>query len=674
MVILQEVGRWGLSRLVFFRAMIVLNVTFPFVQWVTILVAPEIRPFEAAAYYLPAFGIFFWSATFVSDWAKRNVLLWVRAGSYTYVASMIYWQYINDFSLVLSHPYILGFLVGSMLQDNARQIRYYYIVLGVLFFVAACLAQRTALPLWYFVAVHWFGYYLTATFLIRSLKNVEELRASQHLAEARSVDLERLLDSFSAMVCYKDRYNRITHVNQAYADFLGQPKTFFQGVYLHSLLPKALAETYFLEDKRIFDTKQPEFNFVEQIQLPDGAIRWVRSDKRPLLDPYGNVEGIVIYSVDITPQKAAEEQLRESEARWRGIFDKSPVGMVFTDAQLNLIQANGALLKMLGLATGALTPERISELLFHEKERSLDWFHEWAAAGGRELFTKNIRFVHEGKELILVSELIVFEGPGGQPAFVLGILQDITEGHHWEEQQKGYAKRLEDINRELEDFAHAASHDLREPLRTITSYVQLLRRRQEDKLDSEGLEFMRFIEKAAQRMNTQILGLLNYSRTGKEDSARTWLRTDLVLAELLEILHFQIVEAGAEITVSPLPDVYMVEEHLRALFQNLIGNGLKYRSERPVHIRIWAETLADDAVRFWVADNGIGIAPEFYERIFALFRRLHRQDEVEGAGIGLSICKKIVQLYGGQIGVESKLGEGSSFWFTLPKSAEAEAQ
>jgi light-regulated signal transduction histidine kinase (bacteriophytochrome) len=178
---------------------------------------------------------------------------------------------------------------------------------------------------------------------------------------------------------------------------------------------------------------------------------------------------------------------------------------------------------------------------------------------------------------------------------------------------------------------------------------------------------MGFIEKATLRMNTLILGLLNYSRTGREESLKTLVDPNTVLEELMTILHFQIQEAEAAIEIGELPKVLVVEDHLRAVFQNLIVNAIKYRSDRPLMVRIWSDETETD-VRFWVSDNGIGIAPEFRERIFGLFRRLHRQDEIEGAGLGLSICKKIVQIYGGQIGMEPNGERGSAFWFVFPKS------
>jgi PAS domain S-box-containing protein len=435
--------------------------------------------------------------------------------------------------------YILGIAIGTVLHTTIRQIITYAVVVAIVFASTIYWADSTPLKKWYLVGTHWSGYLLTTFFIVNNLNNVNALKKSQRLAEERSKELERLLDSFSAMVCYKDRFNRVTRVNQAFADYMGKPKEELEGLNLNVFIPQDLAENYYLEDKAIFDTRQPMLNIVEKIMLPNGLFRWVRSDKRPLFDSYGQVQGLVIYSVDITPQMDAEHQQRE------------------------------------------------------------------------------------------------------------------------------YALQLERNNRDLEEFAYAASHDLREPLRTITSYVQLLRRRQQHKLDDEGLEFMQFIEKASHRMNTLILGLLNYSRAGRVESHKILLDPNALLEELLGILQFQIKESCAMVEINQLPKVYMVEEHLRALFQNLISNALKYRGDRPLKIRIWCEEI-DGAMRFVVADNGIGIAPEYADRIFGLFRRLHRQDEIEGAGLGLSICKKIVQVYGGQIGVESSPGEGSSFWFIFP--------
>jgi PAS domain S-box-containing protein len=540
-VLLDLVDRLGKSERWFLRFMLLLNMSFPVAQAAVLFAEPQLQPIFWANWLIGGSGFVFWLLSFTGEWAREKLGLFNRICSYFYVCTMLYWLHLNNFEQVLSSLYVLGFLIGSILHTNERQIVAYSVVVGCTFAFSIYWAEHTPLEKWYLLGTHWLGYSMTAYFLVNNLRNMRALKQSREVEKERTVELERLLDSFSAMVCYKDRNNRVTRVNQAFADYMGQPKEFFEGLLLQEIIPPELAENYFLEDKAVMDSGRPLLNVVEKVFLPTGGHRWVRSDKRPLFDKNERVQGLVIYAVDITPQMDAEEQ------------------------------------------------------------------------------------------------------------------------------QKEYARRLERNNRDLEEFAYAASHDLREPLRTITSYVQLLRKRHQQHIDAEGQEFMGFIEKATLRMNTLILGLLNYSRTGREESLKTLVDPNTVLEELMTILHFQIQEAEAAIEIGELPKVLVVEDHLRAVFQNLIVNAIKYRSDRPLMVRIWSDETETD-VRFWVSDNGIGIAPEFRERIFGLFRRLHRQDEIEGAGLGLSICKKIVQIYGGQIGMEPNGERGSAFWFVFPKS------
>jgi light-regulated signal transduction histidine kinase (bacteriophytochrome) len=228
-------------------------------------------------------------------------------------------------------------------------------------------------------------------------------------------------------------------------------------------------------------------------------------------------------------------------------------------------------------------------------------------------------------------------------------------------------------NAELEQFAWAASHDLKEPLRTVVSYCQLLLRRRQHSVDPEELEFMQYIRGAVDRMHALIDGLLAYSRAMYEP-LETARRTDAgaVAAEAVQVFQDVIEQTGAIISIDPLPPVTVHEAPLLQVFQNLIGNALKYRRTGvPARIRIsgFAES---GQVRFAVADNGIGIKPEHYERIFVLFRRLHGS-ELPGVGVGLALCKRLVERHGGRIWIEAEPGAGSTFYFTLPAAQAVNA-
>ncbi|BAE49930.1 Nodulation protein V [Paramagnetospirillum magneticum AMB-1] len=256
----------------------------------------------------------------------------------------------------------------------------------------------------------------------------------------------------------------------------------------------------------------------------------------------------------------------------------------------------------------------------------------------------------------------------GRPIRMVGTIKDITNQRRAEQALRDKAEELERSNTELEQFAYVASHDLREPLRMVSSYVDLLARRYGDKLDDDAREFIAFAKDGATRMDRLILELLEYSRIGRITRPMLPVALGPVVERALRALAPKIEESGAEIATPPsvLPTVLGDAEELMRLFQNLIGNAIKYRDpERKPVITLEAENTGKEWV-LTVVDNGIGIDPKYYERVFLIFQRLHRRGEFEGTGIGLAVCKKIVEHHGGRIWVESVPGQGSRFSVTLP--------
>ena len=252
----------------------------------------------------------------------------------------------------------------------------------------------------------------------------------------------------------------------------------------------------------------------------------------------------------------------------------------------------------------------------------------------------------------------------GRLTHFVGVLTDVTARVEAQDALERTAAELRRSNEELEQFAYMASHDLQEPLRMVASYTQLLARRYKDKLDQAGQDFIGFAVEGAQRMQAFIQDLLLYSRVGTHGRSFENIPAGMSLRRALENLRYAIAEKSAQVNTGEMPDVFADPVQLTQLFQNVIGNALKFAGEEPLHIDI-SSVHGDSAWEFIVQDNGIGIDPADRERIFVIFQRLHSRQEYEGTGIGLAICKKIVERHGGRIWVESIKGAGTAFHFTI---------
>jgi PAS domain S-box-containing protein len=252
--------------------------------------------------------------------------------------------------------------------------------------------------------------------------------------------------------------------------------------------------------------------------------------------------------------------------------------------------------------------------------------------------------------------------------FVIVAVRDMTEHRDLERirhELETTVVELKRSNADLEQFAYVASHDLQEPLRMVASYTQLLAKRYKGKLDADADDFIGFAVEGANRMQRLIQDLLAYSRVTTQGHGFEQVDCHALLEEVLDNLRLAIEESRVVVTSNTLPTVIADGAQLGQLFQNLIGNAIKFRSEEPPRVSVSAEHRTNEWL-FSVRDNGIGIDPQYAGRIFVVFQRLHDREEYPGTGIGLAICKRIVERHGGRIWVESKLGEGATFYFTLP--------
>ncbi|GAC1618963.1 MAG: hypothetical protein NVS9B13_07550 [Candidatus Acidiferrum sp.] len=370
---------------------------------------------------------------------------------------------------------------------------------------------------------------------------------------------------------------------------------------------------------------------------------------------------------ELACSNAEKDDLLESAARFRIVAEAASDAIVAMNSESKILFVNPAAerifgyqrAEMLGASLTMLMPPQLREV--HKAGLS-----RYLATGQKRLNWANVQVPGRHKSGAEVPIEISFGEfiADGRRMFA-AVIRDITERKRTELELTRRTKELSRSNEELEQFAYVASHDLQEPLRMVASYLQLLARRYQGKFDAEADEFIGFAVDGAKRMQTMIQDLLSYSRvTSKAHSLEL---TDVKAAcdVALRDLEKAIGECNAEVSVESLPMVPADAIQLTQLFQNLIGNALKYRNKRKPEIRV-AATQSGEQWIFSVKDNGIGIEPQYSERIFQMFQRLHTRREYSGTGIGLAICRKIVERHGGKIWVESEPGNGSTFLFTIP--------
>ncbi|HXM66009.1 MAG TPA: ATP-binding protein [Candidatus Acidoferrum sp.] len=267
-----------------------------------------------------------------------------------------------------------------------------------------------------------------------------------------------------------------------------------------------------------------------------------------------------------------------------------------------------------------------------------------------------------------VTDYVLKDSLARLPEVVRRALQEKYERSLRQQAEKDLAKKVDELarsNADLEQFAYIASHDLQEPLRMVAAYTQLLSERYRGKLDENADKFIGYASEGALRMQVLIQDLLAFSRVGRASASYTSVDCNAVVEEVRKTLGPAIQESGAVMSHADLPTVWADRTQMTQVFQNLTGNAIKFRGEKPLIVSIKAEKGGEDWL-FSVTDNGIGISPEFAENIFVVFQRLHTRTEYPGNGIGLAICKKIIERSGGRIWVESQAGSGSTFKFTLP--------
>jgi PAS domain S-box-containing protein len=390
-----------------------------------------------------------------------------------------------------------------------------------------------------------------------------------------------------------------------------------------------------------------------------------------MLSPLESAEGILVTAAirDISVRKDAERHLAQMEGRYRGLLEAAPDAMVVVNQGGEIVLLNVQAEKQFGYRRDELVgqrvkniiPEGFAERLVADDLRSAEDALAQQIGTGIELIARR----KDGSEFPIEIMLSPLESAEG--ILVTAAIRDISVRKESEEHLVKTMGELKRSNDELQQFAYVASHDLQEPLRMVASYTQLLAQRYKGRLDSDADEFIAYAVDGSNRMQRLIQDLLAYSRAGTNGKALREISSQNALKEALENLRATIEESGAVVTHDQLPAVTTDGTQLAQVFQNLVGNAIKYHGAEVPRVHVSAMKTDNNEWIFSVRDNGLGIDPQYFERIFIIFQRLHGQTEFKGTGIGLAICKKILEGLDGRIWVESQPKNGSTFYFTLPE-------
>jgi PAS domain S-box-containing protein len=491
------------------------------------------------------------------------------------------------------------------------------------------------------------------------------LQASERDARVHAEEIATIYDSAPVGLCVLDRDLRFVRLNRRFAEINGVPVEAHLGRTPREVVPDIgeQAEEAF---RHVLETgEKTEVEVSGETPAEPGVVRYWDERWLPIRDEAGSIVGISISAMEVTERKRAEAALLESSEKYRELFLHDITGNFIASVDGRILDCNPAFARIFGFSS---VEEALSSSFIetYASPSDRDDLLERIRSGQQVEFDERFRRRRDGTPIHVVENILGIFDRDGNLVRTQGYIIDDTERHRAEQALRTYTEELRRSNEDLERFAYVSSHDLQEPLRSIVSFSQLLERRYKGRLDSDADEYIAFIVEGGRRMQTLILDLLAYSRVNSKAQEPHPTDVEAVMAAVERHLVPQLTEAGATLTFDALPTVMADPLQLELVFSNLVSNAIKFRREGVLlRVHVSARRL-DGFWEFSVQDNGIGIEPEYFDRIFVIFQRLHTKDAYEGTGIGLAIMKRIVERHGGSIRVESTPGEGTTFFFTLP--------
>lgn len=493
---------------------------------------------------------------------------------------------------------------------------------------------------------------------------------------------KQMMEALKESETFLNDAQKLAHVGSWHWDIATNDVTWSEELYnIFGLRPENFGASYeaFLqtvhEEDRAFVKGKVDGSYVShepftyhcRIVRPDGTIRITLHHGDVVVGEDGRAVRMYGTTQDVTKSKDQEEKLERSLSALRAIVDSTADGLLVVDNHGKIITYNHKFIQMWGVPDSVIATKDDNKAL----EFALGQLKD------PEDFLKKVRELYALPDAESYDEIDFKDGRiierysqpqrlGNESIGRVWSFRDVTDQRNFQEKLAAKAQELARSNADLDQFASAASHDLKEPLRSVASYLQLLEKKYLDNLDQDGKKYILRAVSASVRMQTLIEDLLRYARLGIKEQGLVEVDSSVVFRRMVEILRPYIDEAGAKVKAGPLPKVEFVESDLLQIFQNLVGNAIKFRSKDPPMVEVSARK-DEGSWTFMVKDNGIGIEPQYFDQIFKVFNRLHSQRHYPGTGIGLAICKKIVEYHDGKIWLESEPGKGSAFYFTIPE-------
>ncbi|MFN8310228.1 MAG: PAS domain S-box protein [Chitinophagales bacterium] len=478
--------------------------------------------------------------------------------------------------------------------------------------------------------------------------------------------LRLLIDMNPNMIFVKDRDGRFVLVNDAFAKFYGtEPGKMIGREQIDYTPNRELVNTFLTQDKEVLESGATHYYNEKLMYRPtNGEKMFVNILKRPIRSLYDEGNHVLGILTDVTEIKKAEEKLRQSEQLYRQIARNVPNSGIFIfDKDYRYVLAEGDLVGNFSPHKESIEGKTIYEVqIDSEAPKEREKRYEKVIFEG----DVDIRHYDRGSKSYLINTLPIKDSYGNI-IYGMVLVLEITDLKKAQIELEEKADKLKRSNEELERFAYVASHDLQAPLRTIASYLQLLEQRYVKDLHGDAKEFIQFSVAGAKRMQQLITDLLNYSRLNSVPRPYQQVNLKELVFVVTKNLESTIHAREAVIEYGEMPEIFAEPYQVTQMLQNLIDNAMKFVRDKKPHITISCIELPE----FWqisVRDNGIGIKPEFKEKVFNIFQRLHTENEYPGTGIGLAICKKVTDLHDGKIWFESEFGSGTTFHITISKN------